>query len=42
MREHQIACLPVVQDDKLMGILTEHDLIEVASRLLETYLTPPE
>jgi CBS domain-containing protein len=42
MREHQIACLPVVQDDKLMGILTEHDLIEVASRLLETYLTPSE
>ncbi len=39
MREKRLACLPVVREDKLVGIVTEHDLIVVASRLLETYLT---
>jgi len=38
MREHKLACLPVTREDKLVGIVTEHDLIVVASRLLETYL----
>lgn len=42
MREHRLACLPVIRDDKLVGIVTEHDLIIVASRLLETQLTPSE
>jgi CBS domain-containing protein len=38
MREKQLACLPVVQDGKLVGLVTEHDLIVVASHLLESYL----
>ncbi|MBT8059664.1 MAG: CBS domain-containing protein, partial [Gammaproteobacteria bacterium] len=38
MREQRLACLPVTRGDKLVGIVTEHDLIIVASRLLETYL----
>ena len=38
MREQKLACLPVTRDNKLIGIVTEHDLIVVASRLLETYL----
>jgi CBS domain-containing protein len=38
MREKKLACLPVTQDNRLVGIVTEHDLIIVASRLLETYL----
>jgi len=38
MRENKLACLPVTQDDRLVGIVTEHDLIIVASRLLESYL----
>jgi CBS domain-containing protein len=38
MREKKLACLPVTRDDKLVGIVTEHDLIVVASRLLESYL----
>ena len=42
MREKRIACLPVEKDGKLVGIITEHDLIVVASRLLETYLSPGE
>lgn len=42
MREHKLACLPVTRDGKLVGIVTEHDLIVVASRLLESYLEEPE
>jgi CBS domain-containing protein len=38
MREAQVACLPVVEDGKLIGLVTEHDLIRVASHLLERYL----
>jgi CBS domain-containing protein len=42
MREHKLACLPVTRNDKLVGIVTEHDLIVVASRLLETQLEKEE
>ena len=38
MREAKVACLPVVENGKLLGLVTEHDLIVVASRLLERYL----
>jgi CBS domain-containing protein len=38
MREAQVACLPVVDKGKLIGLVTEHDLIVVASHLLERYL----
>jgi len=38
MRRAQVACLPVVDDGKLIGLLTEHDLIVVASHLLERHL----
>jgi CBS domain-containing protein len=40
MRENRLACLPVVREGKLVGIVTEHDFIKVASRLLETHLSP--
>ena len=38
MRESRVACLPVVEKGKLIGLVTEHDLIVVASRLLEHHL----
>ncbi len=38
MREHKLSCLPVVKDGKLRGMVTEHDLLLVAARLLERYL----
>ncbi len=38
MRDAKVGALPVVDDDKLVGIVTEHDLIAVSSRLLENYL----
>ena len=42
MREKRLACLPVTRDGKLVGIVTEHDFIVIASRLLESQLTPNE
>jgi len=38
MRDRQVACLPVVEDGKLVGMITERDLIIVSSRLLEDFL----
>jgi acetoin utilization protein AcuB len=34
LHEHAIGCLPVVSDDRLVGILTESDLFAVLLRLL--------
>jgi len=42
MRKARVACLPVVDDGKLHGLITEHDLILVSSRLLERYLEDAE
>jgi len=36
MRREGIACLPVVRDGRLVGLVTERDFLEVAGRLLET------
>lgn len=38
MREKEVACLPVVDKGKLLGLITEHDLLVVSSHLLERYL----
>ena len=38
MRRHRVACLPVLKDERLVGIITEHDFIEVARELLEDFL----
>ena len=38
MRTERVACLPVVENGKLIGLVTEHDLIVVSSHLLERYL----
>ena len=41
MRRLRIGCLPVVQDGRLVGILTEEDFMTIASRLLENKLGGP-
>jgi CBS domain-containing protein len=43
MRRYRYGCLPVVQDGQLVGILTEEDFMNVASKLLEQQLAgrPP-
>ncbi len=38
MRRLGVACLPVVQDDKLVGIVTEHDMLNIAAELIENSL----
>ena len=38
MRERGVACLPVVSEGRLVGIVTERDLLDVSMRLLESYL----
>lgn len=38
MRERGISCLPVIEGDKLVGVITERDLIDVSGKLLESYL----
>jgi CBS domain-containing protein len=39
MREKKVACLPVTENGRLVGIVTDYDLIVVSSRLLEEYLS---
>jgi CBS domain-containing protein len=38
MRGHRVGSLPVIEGDKLVGIITERDLINVAAALLEQHL----
>jgi CBS domain-containing protein/gamma-glutamylcysteine synthetase len=35
MREHKIGCLPVVEKEELVGVITETDFLRITSRLLE-------
>ena len=37
MRERRIGALPVVRDDQLLGIITEHDFIDIAGTLLDEH-----
>jgi len=38
MRGQGLGCLPVVQDGKLVGLVTESDILDVSSRLLDEWL----
>ncbi len=38
MRRYRIGCLPVLNDGRLVGLVTEDDFLEVASKLLEEKL----
>ena len=39
MDRHKIGCLPVVREGKLVGIVTEHDFVEISKRLLKRWLS---
>jgi CBS domain-containing protein len=42
MRRMKIGCLPVLNEDRLVGLVTADDFLDVASKLLEEQLgTPP-
>jgi CBS domain-containing protein len=38
MREHRVGCLPVVEGDQLVGIVTSYDFLEASARLFQEYL----
>lgn len=38
MRDHKVGCLPVVDDGRLVGIVTERDFMNIAAALLEERL----
>ena len=38
MREFRVGCLPVVADERLVGIVTEDDFMDIAAKLLEEQL----
>lgn len=42
MREHRVACLPVVEGGRLVGIISDRDYTEIARMLLENALTNGE
>ncbi len=42
MKEHRISCLPVEENGRLVGIMTERDLIKISGELLEDFLRREE
>jgi len=38
MRDNRLGCLPIVETGRLVGIVTEHDFLEVAAQLFEAHL----
>ena len=38
MRQHSVTCLPVVVEDKLVGIVSESDFMSIAHKLLASQL----
>ncbi|RMH10802.1 MAG: CBS domain-containing protein [Planctomycetota bacterium] len=42
MRANGLSCLPIVSDGKLVGIVTEHDFMQIAGQLLEQSLRASE
>ena len=45
MRKHKAGCLPVVEEDRLVGIVTSYDFLEASARLFKEQLgtsTPSE
>jgi CBS domain-containing protein len=42
MRRHNVGCLPVVEADHLVGIVTAYDFLAVSARLFEEHLSTTE
>jgi len=38
MKERRVACLPVVENGRLVGILSERDFMKIFGQLLEDFL----
>ena len=40
MRTHRVGCLPVVESDQLVGIVTSYDFLDASAKLFHQHLTP--
>lgn len=41
MRINRVGCLPVVENDQLVGIVTSYDFLEASARLFQQHLATP-
>jgi CBS domain-containing protein len=41
MRKNGVGCLPVVEGDQLVGIVTSYDFLEASARLFKEHLKEP-
>lgn len=39
MKKHQVACLPIVEGERLVGIISERDFFKISDQLLESFLS---
>jgi CBS domain-containing protein len=42
MRNNRVGCLPVIEGDQLVGIITSYDFLEATAKLFHQHLTTPE
>ena len=42
MRRHKVGCLPVVENEKLVGIVTAYDFLTLSAELIEKHLKESE
>ena len=40
LQANDLSCLPVVENDRLVGLVTEHDIMQIAAPLLRRFLEP--
>jgi CBS domain-containing protein len=41
MRSNRVGCLPVVEGDQLVGIVTSYDFLEASAKLFQQHLAAP-
>ena len=41
MRSNRVGCLPVVEGNQLVGIVTSYDFLEASARLFQQHLATP-
>jgi CBS domain-containing protein len=42
MRGNRVGCLPVVEGNELVGIVTSYDFLEASARLFKQHLAAPD
>jgi len=39
LQANDLSCLPVVENNRLVGLVTEHDIMQIAAPLLRRFLS---